>query len=361
MAASHNGASPALLKRLLAMALMWVVSAVVSALVTALASNELPWWLGGGEGGGGVAVPPASDGRLPTMRDVGGMRAAKREVWYQVVLPLKHPQTFFGARARALAPSRGVLLVGPPGTGKTLLARAAARESQAAFFAPTLSDLERKYYGETPKVLRGIFEAARKRAPSIIFFDEIDGLLRTRAASEESSSYGLKTEMLRLLDTIGECDAVIVIACTNHVSVLDPALRRRLPTVVNVPLPTLDERREVVRICTRDEPSAPQATELIQWVAKRTDGLSGSDIAAAHRAAASVRLRRSLGSSPNPSPAQLEQAVSALPALTRADWHHGIRVVASGKCTAGESEGMGVTRDREAVLREALAQCTSKA
>ena len=110
-----------------------------------------------------------------------------------------------------------------------MIARALASESDASFLNVTLSTLEAKYYGETPKIIKAVFQVAKEKAPCILFFDEIDGIMRKRTEDEQSHTYGLKTEFLQALDNLlrNSTDAVFVIACTNHESALDKAVVRR--------------------------------------------------------------------------------------------------------------------------------------
>ena len=151
-----------------------------------------------------------------------------------------------------LHPTKGMLFHGPPGTGKTMIARAIAAECNVPFVALTLASLENKYYGETSRLLRATFSLAKKLQPCILFFDEIDGLLRARTQSDQSCVYNLKTEMLNYMDGIAgaQNDAIFIIGCTNTVESLDPAVRRRLPRVYHVGLPNLDDRRAILQSMT---------------------------------------------------------------------------------------------------------------
>lgn len=328
-------------RRLMAMLAMWVVAGVVSAVL----SGRLPSWLTGrSEHEGEVGVQELSATNAPALTDVGGMEAAKREMWFNLVVPLKNPSVFFGGRPCFQA-SRGILLFGPPGTGKTLLARAAARESGAAFIAPTLAQLEAKYYGETAKILQATFAVARRRAPSVVFFDEIDGMMRTRT-SDEGCTYGLKTEMLRMLDSLQPDEPVVVVACTNSAAILDPALKRRLSVVVKVDLPTDAERADILRICSGDDALAPASAAAI---VRRTAGFSGSDLHAVYRTACSLRLRRALGERAD----DVEALVRTLPPLTEREWSVAVERVGADK-SASDAQTVGGIGSASDTLREVI-------
>ena len=162
--------------------------------------------------------------------NIGGLHAIKEAIRSQVLLPLRHSNIFFG-NVKALHPPRGILLHGPPGTGKTMLARAIAAEANCPFVSLTLSNLENKFFGETSKLLNATFTLAQKLQPCVLFFDEIDGMIRTRSDSDQSCVYGFKTEFLTHMDGVNsrKSDAIIVVGCTNCADKLDPAVKRRLP------------------------------------------------------------------------------------------------------------------------------------
>ena len=158
-------------------------------------------------------VPPGTE----TLDDVGGLSEAKAVLRRTVLLPLRHPETFF-AGPKALRPARGVLLQGPPGTGKTMLARALASESNVNFLSLSSATLQNKYWGESSKLVQAAFELARTELqPCIIFFDELDGLGRTRTESDQACDYQFKTELLRNMDGIDaqHRDAALV-ACQRR-------------------------------------------------------------------------------------------------------------------------------------------------
>lgn len=219
--------------------------------------------------------------------DIGGLQQAKEELIRSVMLPLKHPRVFFGG-PNALRPPMGVLLHGPPGTGKTSLVRALASESNVTMLALTSAALESKWWGESPKILQAVFDLARTDLqPCIVFFDEIDGFGRTRSEQDQSCVYTFKCELLRNIDSVKDAP-VVVIACTNCPHALDPALRRRFTRVVNVGVPTNEERLDILRVLTRDEHSIDDA--LLKRVADVCESLTGADLAALFNDASAARM-----------------------------------------------------------------------
>lgn len=282
--------------------------------------------------------------------DVGGLGAIKEELFYSLLLPLRYPRTFFRSNGSSpVAASRGILLCGQPGTGKTMLMRAIARECKCCLICPTLASLQNKYYGESQKLLSALFDVARKRAPTIIFIDEIDAAFRTRSDEDQACDYGFKTEFLGQMDgmrTHGD-DAVVVVGACNHPSSLDPALRRRLSTVLQVQLPNAEERRHIVRLACRadDDRSADAFAELCD---EESDGFSGAELAESYREACRQRIRRRLtqqagiGDESGASPEQLLALVTSssstlmpdfdsMPALDSETWRSALNKVREGK------------------------------
>lgn len=224
------------------------------------------------------------------MSTVGGLQEIKEDINANVLMPLKYPKIFFSKDSKILSPSRGILLHGPPGTGKTMLARVIAAEANVPFLSLSLSALENKYYGESNKLIQASFSLARKLQPCIVFFDEIDGLMKQRNELDQSAVYGFKTELLSQIDGMDsqENDSIFVIGTTNNIAYLDPAIKRRLPKVYKMQLPNATERRAILKLKLGEEEIAD---EILDWVSTISETLSGSDLAELVRRASAFRLQ----------------------------------------------------------------------
>jgi cell division protease FtsH len=226
---------------------------------------------------------------LTRFTDVAGYEGAKREV-SEVVTFLKHPDRF--ERAGAIGP-RGVLLVGPPGTGKTLLARAVAGEADVPFFAVTGSSFVELFVGVGASRVRDLFAAARKRAPSIIFIDEIDAVGHRGGVGFASNDEKEQTlnQLLSEMDGFDARSGVVVIAATNRPESLDPALLRpgRFDRHVEIPLPNRAERTAILRVHMAGRRLAPEVD--LDAVSRATPGFSGADLANLENEAAIVAVR----------------------------------------------------------------------
>ncbi len=217
--------------------------------------------------------------RPPTrFSDVAGYEGAKREV-SEVVDFLKHPEKY--RRAGAVGP-KGVLMVGPPGTGKTLMARAVAGEAEVPFLALTGSSFVEMFVGVGASRVRDLFADARKRAPSIIFIDEIDAIGARRGVGVFSSNDEREQTLNQLLaemDGFDKDTGVVLMAATNRPESLDPALLRpgRFDRTVEIPLPNQAERRAVLAVHAQDKKLGPDVD--LDKVARGTPGFSGADLA----------------------------------------------------------------------------------
>jgi len=214
-----------------------------------------------------------------TFADVAGYEGAKSEI-AEVVDFLRQPDRY--TRAGAMVP-RGVLMVGPPGTGKTLLARAVAGEAHVPFFSVTGSGFVELFVGVGASRVRDLFEQARKRAPAIIFIDEVDAIGQRRAGSGAVVSNDEREQTLNQLlaemDGFEPSAGIVVLAATNRPEILDPALLRpgRFDRQVTIPLPNASERAAILAVHCRGKKLASDVD--LGSIARGTPGFSGADLA----------------------------------------------------------------------------------
>lgn len=239
------------------------------------------------------AVEIAPEQNIPTVmyEDLGGLKDAITKVREMIELPLKHPELF--DRLGIGAP-KGVLLHGPPGTGKTMLAKAVANESDAYFISINGPEIMSKYYGESEKAIRDIFDEAEKNAPAIIFLDEIDSIAPKRAEVTGEVERRVVAQLLSLMDGLKSRKNVIVIGATNRPEALDLALRRpgRFDREIELLVPDTEGRLEIFQIHTRGMPLTENVN--LKDLAQITYGFVGADVAALCREAAMSALRRIL-------------------------------------------------------------------
>ncbi|GBD45381.1 ATP-dependent zinc metalloprotease FtsH [bacterium HR41] len=207
--------------------------------------------------------------------DVAGVDEAKEEL-REVVEFLRDPRRFRKLGARV---PKGILLHGPPGTGKTLLAKAVANEARAAFFAQSASSFVEMFAGLGAARIRRLFRAARKAAPAIVFIDELDAVGATRGRDISGEKDQTLNQLLVELDGFSEHEDVVVIAASNLIEKLDPALLRpgRFDRRIFVAPPDLRGRKEILRVHARDKPLAADVD--LDLVARQTSGLTGADLA----------------------------------------------------------------------------------
>jgi len=215
-----------------------------------------------------------------TYDQIGGLSEQIREVRETVELPLNKPELF---EKVGIEPPKGVLLYGPPGTGKTLLAKAVAHETHATFIKIVASEFVRKYIGEGARIVRGVFELAKEKSPSIIFIDEIDAVAAKRLKSSTSGDREVQRTLMQLLaelDGFESRDDVGIVAATNRPDILDPALLRpgRFDRFIEVPLPNEEGRKEILKIHTANMSLADGVD--INLIARMTHGASGADLKA---------------------------------------------------------------------------------
>ena len=223
--------------------------------------------------------------------DIGGIGNQLQKVREMIELPLKHPILF---RRLGIDPPRGVLLHGPPGTGKTLIAKAVASETKAHFTSINGPEIISKYYGESEKQLREIFDEAAANAPAIIFIDELDSIAPKREDVTGEVERRVVAQLLTLLDGMGGRDNVVVIGATNRRDAIDQALRRpgRFDRELEIGVPDKAGRGEILDIHTRDMPISDDYN--LDWLLDNTHGFVGADISALVREAAMKALRRYL-------------------------------------------------------------------
>lgn len=256
-----------------------------------------------------VEVPTTS------WEDVGGLEEPKRLLREVLEWPLKYPEVFTKA---GIKPLKGVLLSGPPGCGKTLLAQAAASATQANFISVKGPALMSRYVGESERAVREVFCKAKQAAPCLIFFDEIDALLPARSggASDGGVSERVVGQFLAELDGIDRLSGVVVLAATNRLDMIDPALLRpgRFDVLVTIPLPNERERLEILQIHACQ---MPLSTEVdLETLAAKTQEMSGADLAGLCSHAALLAIREEIERAEDP------QNVSASDSSLVIEFHH---------------------------------------
>ena len=245
---------------------------VVSALSALL--DEKGVGRGMGMNSGSKHVQQAQDTSNVSFDDVKGVEEAKAEL-QEIVMYLKNPAKF--TRLGGKLP-RGLLLTGPPGTGKTLLAKAIAGEADVPFFFSSGSQFEEVYVGLGAKRIRELFEAAKKKAPCIVFIDEIDAVGGTRKLKDQGALKMTLNELLVQMDGFENNNGIIIIGATNFMESLDAALLRpgRFDKHITVPLPDVGGRKEILELYAKKTKLDPNVDLSI--LARGTTGFSGADL-----------------------------------------------------------------------------------
>jgi proteasome regulatory subunit len=224
--------------------------------------------------------------------DIGGLDAQITELKEAVELPLKRPDLFLRI---GIEPPKGVLLHGPPGTGKTLLAKAVAHETNAHFMRVVGSELVQKYIGEGARLVRELFDLAKKKAPTIIFIDEIDAVGASRTEANTSGDREVQRTLMQLLagmDGFENRGDVKIIGATNRIDILDRALLRpgRFDRIIEIPLPDVKGRLSILKVHTRAL-TMDESVNLDE-IAALTDGKNGADLKAICMEAGMFAIRK---------------------------------------------------------------------
>jgi len=223
--------------------------------------------------------------------DIGGLEETKRNLQEMILYPIDHPEKFekFG-----MQPSRGVLFYGPPGCGKTLLAKAVASECSANFVSIKGPELLTMWFGESEANVREVFDKARAAAPCVLFFDELDSIGTARGSSAgDAGGAGdrVMNQLLTEIDGVGAKKNVFFIGATNRPELLDEALLRpgRLDQLIYIPLPDLPARQGILEATLKKSPVAPNVP--LSFIAQKTEGFSGADLAEFCQRAAKAAIR----------------------------------------------------------------------
>ena len=207
--------------------------------------------------------------------DIGGLKNEIESIREMIELPMKNPEIF---EKLGVGAPKGVLLTGPPGTGKTLLAKAVATETDSNFYSIAGPEIMSKYYGESEKHIREIFEKASKNSPSIIFIDEIDSIAPKRGEGTDQTEKRIVAQLLTIMDGLKSRGQVVVMAATNRPDDIDGALRRpgRFDREIRINPPDEKARKEILQIHTRGMPLNKDVN--FEEIANKTIGYTGADL-----------------------------------------------------------------------------------
>jgi transitional endoplasmic reticulum ATPase len=234
--------------------------------------------------------------------DIGGLDGVKKELQEAVEWPLKYPDLYDKI---GYSMPKGIMLYGPSGTGKTLLAKAVATESEANFISVRGPELLSKWVGESERGIREVFRRARQASPCVIFFDEIDAVAPTRGMGGDSMvTERVVSQLLTELDGVQSLQGVVVLAATNRIDIVDPALVRagRFDKLIQIPLPDKLARKEILNIHTKGVPISKDID--LDRVVEMTEGFSGADMASLTNTAVSIVLQGFISKYPKPDDAR---------------------------------------------------------
>ena len=256
--------------------------------------------------------------------DIGGLSDEIRKIREMVEIPMKHPEIF---GRLGIEPPKGVLLHGPPGTGKTLLAKAVANESESNFILLNGPEIMSKFYGESEKKIRDIFEEAEKTAPTIIFIDELDAIAPKREEVTGEVERRVVSQILTMMDGLKGRGKVIVIGATNRINAIDPALRRpgRFDREIEVGVPDKEGRLQILKIHTRGMPLTKSVK--LEELASITHGFVGADIESLAKEAAMNVLRKYLPQMKLEGEEQIPQNILEKLIITQEDFMDALKVV----------------------------------
>ncbi len=259
-----------------------------------------------------------------TYEDIGGLDEEVKKVREMVELPMKHPELF---EKLGVEPPKGILLYGPPGTGKTLLAKAVANETEANFILVNGPEIMNKFYGESEKRLRKIFEDASEKSPSIIFIDELDAIASKREETQGEVERRVVAQLLTLMDGLNKRGNVVIMAATNRANSIDPALRRpgRFDREIVFGVPNEKGRLTILQIHTRNMPLAKGIN--LKELAKLTHGFVGADLQALAKEAAMSALRKVLPELNLKEKGKLPTGFLDKVKITEKDFHDALKLV----------------------------------
>lgn len=247
-------------------------------------------------------LPPTYDNKVlameldvkpdETYEDIGGLDRQIEELNEAIVLPLMYPERF---QRLNITPPKGVLMYGPPGTGKTLMARACAAKTNASFLKLAGPQLVQMYIGDGARLVRDAFSLARAKKPCIVFIDEIDAIGIKRSASDKTGDREVQRTMLELLnelDGFNVHDDIKIIAATNRVDILDPALLRsgRLDRKIEFPLPNAEGRKRIMQIHARKMTTSDNVN--FDELSRSSEGFNGAQCKAVCVEAGMAAIRK---------------------------------------------------------------------